>query len=135
MASEIVQIFNAVLGPHLTFDGVFSYPSNGLTTYVVTLHDYSLEIRYDFIDNFYTAKLEERKNNQIGEIVLLSQSKRFHKDLKTELQKNKLTKKDFQSHMFCLGQMIRAQLDTQDNFDRYKIKYPSDRKFDGIFLK
>lgn len=134
MESDVVQIITERLQPYLTEDGVCVYPTNGLIKYVVNLKGYFLEIRYEFVDNFYEVKLVKRKNNQIEEIVLLSQSKRFHKDLKRRIGKEKLTKKKLSSHMICLCQIIQEQLDEHRNLDDFQKKYVADMKFDGIFL-
>ena len=134
MESDVIQIITERLQPYLTAEGVCAYPTYRLIKYVAYLKDYFLAIRYEFVDNFYEIKIEERKNNQIGEIVLLSQSKRYHKDLKRRLAKDKLEKKKLSSHMICLCQIIQEQLDEHRNLDDFQEKYVADMKFDGIFL-
>lgn len=132
--SEIIQIITDNLYPYLTADGVYAYPSNGLTKYIANLQGYLLEIQYEFVDNLYRIRIEERKNNQTGQIFLLSKSKSFHRVLKKTLHEDIFPKKEFRSHVTCLCKIVRKQLDDRDNLDEFITSYASDLKFDGIFL-
>ena len=132
--SQIIQIITENLLPYLTADDVCVYPSNGLIKYVANLENYSIEISYEFIDNLYRVKVEEQKNNQTGHILLLSKSKNFHRDIANALREKGFPKKDYKSHITCLSKIIRKQLDNGNSLEDFKIKYPPDLKYDGIFL-
>lgn len=105
--SEIIQIITDNLYPYLTADGVYVYPSNGLIKYVANLRGYLLEIQYELVDNLYRIRIEERKNNQIEHIFLLSQSKNFHRDMTKIIHENGFSKKEFKSHVTCLSKIVR----------------------------
>lgn len=132
--SEILRIITEILHPYLTTDGVCAYPAISLIKYVVNLRDYCLEIQYDYRDNFYRVRLEERKNNQIGQVLLLSKSRAFQKALKKAFRRQGLSQKNFEHHMVCLSKIIREQLDNYNDFDGFQATYISNLKFDGIFL-
>ena len=132
--SEIVQIITDNLYPYLMADGVCLYPSNGLTKYVAKLRDYQLEISYEFTDNLYRIRIEERKDNQIGYVFLLTQSKNFHRTMRKSLRENGFSKKDFKFHVLCLCKIVRKQMNDRDNLDAFKMLYAPTLKYDGIFL-
>lgn len=132
--SEIVQIITDNLCPYLTADGVRVYPSSGLIKYVVNLRGYLLEISYEFRDNLYRVRIEEMDDNQIGDIFLLTQSKKYHRDLRKLMRQNRLSKKELKSHVICLCEIVRKQLEHCDNLNEFISSYVSDLKFDGIFL-
>ena len=134
MTFEIVQIITDLLQPYLTTDNVYTYPSNSTIKYIVNLPNYLLKIQYNFIDNFYSVRLEENKDNRIGEIIFLSKSKDFQKVLKKTLRKKGFSKKVFKYHIACLSEIVREQLDTYGHLDSFKTAYISNLKFDGIFL-
>lgn len=132
--SEITQIITENLFPYLTVDGINVYFSNGLTRYITDLQGYHLEISYDFIDNLYRIRIEERKNNRAEHIFLLSRSKKYQKDLAKALRAGNLSNKEFKHHVLCLCKIMRNQLDDYGNLDKLKITYVADLQYDGIFL-
>lgn len=132
--SEIAQIIVEKMCPYLTADGVHVYPSSRLIKYVANLQGYLLEISYEFVDNLYRIKIEEMKNNQIVNIFLLTQSKRYHQVLKQLMRHNRNSPKDIQSHIICLCEILHKQLEDWGNLDEFTTSYVSDLKFDGVFL-
>ena len=132
--SEIVQIITDNLCPYLTADGVHVYPSSRLIKYVANLRGYLLEISYEFRDNLYRVRIEEMENNQIGDIFLLTQSKKYHRDLRKLMRQNRLSKKELKSHVICLCEIVRKQLDDCNNLDAFRMLYAPTIKYDGIFL-
>lgn len=132
--SEIVQMITDNLYPYLTAAGVRVYPSSGLIKYVVNLRGYLLEISYEYQDNLYRVRIEEMNNNQIGDIFLLTQSKNYHRVLRQLIRQSGLSKKEFKSHIICLCEIVRKQLDDCNNLDAFRMLYAPTIKYDGIFL-
>ena len=132
--SEIVQIITDNLHPYLTTEGVCFYPSNGLAKYVAKLRDYQIEISYEFTDNLYRIRIEEQRDNQIGYVLFLTQSKNFHRTMRKSLSENGFSKKDFKFHVLSLCEIVRKQMNDFENLDAFKMLYAPTLKYDGIFL-
>ena len=99
--------------------------------YTIDLKLYYIEIYYEYMDNFYRIKVEDKN---ACEILFLTKSKAFKKDVKKAICKNKLNDHDLKSHInvFCL--LFKSVIDNQETFVCLKERYKENLKFDGIFL-
>lgn len=91
--NKIIQIIYTNLKEYVTIEDIKYFPGNGLAKYIFNVSDYHFEISYEFIDNFYRIKLEKKHNNLLQNIVFLTKSKKFQKDIKSMLKDLKLSRK------------------------------------------
>ena len=110
------------------------YHSNGLIKYVFDIDCHQFEISYQYVDSIYQIVIENRRNNQLQNIILLTKSKRFHKDIKTILKKFSLSRKSFVDHIHAFTIYLSEIFEKHNNLDYLNETYISDLKFDGIFV-
>ncbi len=91
--NKIIQIIYTNLKEYVKIEDIKYFPGNGLAKYIFNVSDYHFEISYEFIDNFYRIKLEKKHNNLLQNIVFLTKSKKFQKDIKSMLKDLKLSRK------------------------------------------
>lgn len=130
---SIVSIFVLNLSDYLCTDDVCVVNNNRSINYVVNFQESLIEIAYDFVDSFYRIKIEDRHNNQLQNTILLTQSKKFHNQIKKQLKSKKLSPKSFENHMLCFAELINIWLEN-NNLSISIAEYSSDLKFDGLFL-
>ncbi len=100
--------------------------SNGEQKIEISNYKYYILISYDIVDSFYRIRVEDRLNNQI---CFLTQSKKYHKNIKKIIKKEKLEKT-------LEGHIIAFTILTKEIFiNRVMIDYDRDLKFDGLFLQ
>lgn len=132
--NKIIQIIYTNLKEYVKFEDIKYFPSNGLAKYIFNVSDYHFEISYEFIDNFYRIKLEKKHNNLLQNIVFLTKSKKFQKDIKSMLKDLKLSRKVFENHINAFSAHIRKILEKYQYLNYFEETYISDLKFDGIFI-
>ncbi len=132
--NKIIQIIHTNLEEYVKNDDIKVFPSNGLLKYIFNTSDYCFEIAYDYIDNFYRITLEKKHNNQIQNIIFLTKSKKFQKDIKFNLRDLKLSRKIFENHIIAFTIFLSKLLKQYKNLNYLEETYISDLKFDGIFL-
>lgn len=132
--NRIIQIIHAYLKEYVNIDNIKIFPSNTLMKYIFNIFDYYFEISYDFIDNFYRIKLEKNHNNQLQNIIFLTKSKKFQKDIKLMLKDLKLSRKAFENHINAFCAYVRKILEKDKCLNFIEETYISDLKFDGIFI-
>ena len=132
--NKIIQIIYEKLIEYIKADDIKFFLSNGLAKYIFNISDYFFEISYDFIDNFYRIKLEKTHNNQLQNIVFLTKSKKFQKDIKSKLKDLKLSSKVFGNHINAFCTYIIEISEKYECLNYLVEKYISDLKFDGIFI-
>lgn len=130
----IIQIIYTNLKDYVNMEDIKYLPSNGLAKYIFNVSDYHFEISYEFIDNFYRIKLEKKHNNLLQNIVFLTKSKKFQKDIKSMLKDLKLSRKVFENHINAFSAHIRKILEKYEYLNYFEETYISDLKFDGIFI-
>ena len=86
------------------------------------------------MDNYYTIRLEKYVHNRITDVVFLTKSKKFKKDIKLTFKELKLSKKVFENHINAFCVYLSKVLEKYGNLDLLEDLYISDMKFDGIFL-
>lgn len=132
--NEIVEIIQLKLKEYIESKDIGFYPSNGLLKFVINLREYKIEISHNFMDSFYSIKVENRKYNQLKNIIFLTKSKKFHKDMKKHLKINKMSKKSFTNHIICFIDIILNQLKEYNDLNFFEEIYVPNLRFDGIFL-
>ena len=132
--NRIIQIIYTNLKDYVIMEDIKYLPSNGLAKYIFNVSDYHFEISYEFIDNFYRIKLEKKHNNLLQNIVFLTKSKKFQKDIKSMLKDLKLSRKVFENHINAFSAHIRKILEKYQYLNYFEETYISDLKFDGIFI-
>lgn len=132
--NKMVQIIADNLPPNEDQNNICAFPCNGAIRYLFNLCGYSIEIYYEFLDNFYKVRIENRRNNQSGNVAFLTKSRRFHKTLKELLKENGLCPKRFENHVIGVIKMLRLHVEFYGNLDYLLTECVPDLKFDGFFL-
>lgn len=132
--NRIIQIIYTNLKDYVNMEDINYLPSNGLAKYIFNVSDYHFEISYEFIDNFYRIKLEKKHNNLLQNIVFLTKSKKFQKDIKLMLKDLKLSRKLFENHINVFCSYLINILEKYEDLNYFEETYISDLKFDGIFI-
>ena len=132
--NKTIQIIHTNLQEYIEIDDIKLYPYNGLLKFIFYINDYHIEILYDYMDGFYRIAIEKRHNNQLQNIIFLTKSKKFHKDIKILLKKFNLSKKSFEDHMNAFTMYIGELLKKYENLNYLYETYISDLNFDGIFI-
>ncbi len=133
--NSIGQIIAESLAGYLEEESIGFSPSNRFLQYIIRLKEYEIEICYEFVDNFYRIKIESKKNNILGNVVFLTKSKNYHKEIKKQLKDNKLSGELFENHMLCFVRILKQNLDMCGNLDLFNKVYIHNLKFDGIFMQ
>lgn len=132
--NRIIQIIYTNLKDYVNMEDINYLPSNGLAKYIFNVSDYHFEISYEFIDNFYRIKLEKKHNNLLQNIVFLTKSKKFQKDIKLMLKDLKLSRKLFENHITVFCSYLIKILEKYEDLNYLEKTYNSDLRFDGIFI-
>ena len=132
--NKIIQIIHTNLQEYMKINDVAMYPSNGLIKYVFDIGDYHFEILYNYVDGFYRIVIEKRHNNQLQNVIFLTKSKKFQKDIKIILKKFNLSRKSFEDHMNAFTLYIVEILKKYEGLNCLYETYISDLNFDGIFI-
>lgn len=134
VVNEIVQIINANLKNYIKLNDIKVFCENSLLKYTFNISNCFFEIKYNYVDNFYQIRLEIIHHNAIKNTVLLTQSKKFKKDIKFMLKDLKLSKKSFKNHINGFTLLVSRILEKYDNLNFFEKTYSYDLKFDGIFI-
>ena len=132
--NKIIQIICTNLKEYTIIDDVKAFLSNGSLKYTFRISDCYFEITYSLTDNFYRIKLEKIINNETKDVIFLTKSKRFQKDIKLKLKNLKLSKKVFENHIYVFTNYISEILKKYENLNYFDQTYISDMKFDGYFI-
>lgn len=132
--NKMVQIIADNLPQGEAQNSICVFPSNGAVKCIFDLCGYSVEVYYEFLDNFYKVRIENKHNNQNSNVAYITKSRQFHKALKKFLKVNGLSRKCFENHLIALIKMLRLHLDCYGNLDYLQTEYVPDLKFDGFFL-
>ena len=132
--NRIIQIINSRILRYADAETVCFFSSNGVLKYVMQIRDFRIEVSYDIIDQFYKIRVEKNKQNEFQNTIFLTKSKKFYKDIKRQLQRCKLSKKSFKNHMIAFLNILENWLKEYNNVDFIGKTYPSNLKFDGIFI-
>ena len=132
--NKIIQIIRTNLKEYIVIDDVKAFPSNGSLKYIFRISSCYFEIIYSLTDNFYRIKLEKIINNETKDVIFLTKSKRFQKDIKLKLKNLKLSKKVFENHIYAFTNYISEILKKYENLNYFDQTYISDMKFDGYFI-
>ncbi len=132
--NKIAQIIADNLPQGEVQNSICVFTSNGAVKYIFNLCGYSVEVYYEFLDNFYKVRIENKRNNQSSNVAYITKSRQFHKALKKFLKENGLSRKCFENHLVALIKMLRLHLDCYGNLDYLQTEYVPDLKFDGFFL-
>ena len=131
---KIREVICVNLTDYLKDDAIGHTVDGNRCKYSFAVQEFGVEICYDFIDNFYTVKLENRYNNILNGVMLLSKSREFKKAVMKTLKTHKLKDNSWESHMCAVVLLIKQELDEKKNllgFDRFD---NADCGFDGIFI-
>ena len=132
--NNVIQIIFDNLKEYIEIEDIYFFPSNGVLKYLFVISNYNFEIEYNFMDNFYRIKLEKPINNEFTNVVFLTKSKRFQKDIKLVLKNLKISKKSFDNHIYAFTAYLSWLLKKYKGLSCLEEIYTSDLKFDGIFI-
>lgn len=131
---KIVKVIYENITKDANVRNVVSFPTYNMFRYAFSLGEYCFEIEYDFMDSFYRIKAEIVKHNAIENIIFLTRSKRFKKDIKSILKKLNLSKKTFENHIIAFCSLLNSVIAEDKDSNYFEQIYISDLKFDGIFI-
>ena len=131
---NITKMIQTTLMEYVKINDAAMFFSNGLMRYVFDIDYHHFEITYDYVDRFYRIIIEKRHNNQLQNVVFLTKSKKFHKDIKRILRKNNLSKKSFEDHMNAFALYIVETLENHNSLNCLYETYICDLNFNGIFI-
>ncbi len=132
--NKIIQIIHTNLQEYVKINNVAIDPSNGMIKYVFDIDDHHFEILYNYVDNFYRTVIEKRHNNQLQNVIFLTKSKKFHKDIKIILKTFNLSSKSFEDHMNAFTLYMGEFLEKYGTLNYLDETYIPDLSFDGIFI-
>jgi len=132
--NQVISIFNSNLSEYIDKQDIGFFPKNRSYTYILKFKDYIIEIYYEYVDSYYRIKIEFLDNNEIIDILLLSKTFNYKKQIYTYMKKNKLSKKSFLNHMIAFTNTINEMCKTSINIDEMKKVYNKEMKYDGIFI-
>ena len=120
------------LANHIRLINISHLCLDGCIKYTITTSKIFVEISYNIIDGFYRIKIETK----IGEyeILFLTRSKRFRKQIKDFLKKRKLNPREFNNHIVAFCFLIRNLFEDYRYLTRMKDEYEENLKFDGVFV-
>ena len=130
---SVLQVIQSNLSEMIKFSGV---SCDGLTrtlTYEIYMQNCYIEINYEYIDQFYKIKIENNYDGHTS-VVLLTKSKKFHKEIKKYLKAKNLSKRKFSDHIYCLIAILKNILEVNEYADFFEKEYVPDLKYDGIYL-
>ena len=135
LENKIIQIIYAELKDYLKIDDIKAFPTSGSVKYIFDISEYCFEVSYEVIDNFYRIKMEKKQYNQIQNVIFITKSKKFKKDIKLILRELKLPGNAFQNHIIAFCVYIRKILGEYKHLNCFEQMYNiSNLKFDGIFI-
>ena len=134
VTDKIIQIIHTNLHKYIGINNVAMYPSNCLIKYAFDIYDYHFEILYNHVDNFYRIVVEKSHSNKLQNVMFLTKSKRFHKDIKILLKKLNLAGKSFEDHVNAFTLYIVEFLERDENLNCFIETYICDLNFDGVFI-
>ena len=132
---SIQQIIYSSLHNYIKEDNIQYIVEGHRIEYIIKIHEFLIVLSFDYIDEFYTVKLENWHNNFLNNITKLSQSKDFNKSVRKIIKQHKMNYYIFQSHVMAIFFLIRKKLDEQKSLSEFEQLFHSNLKFDGIFLK
>ncbi len=136
--NKATQTILSMLGEHIINGDVKFAPTNNWLNYYFKIYCgykiYSVHLAYEFVDSYYKILIEDLSDNQLENIVFLTRSKNFHKQVKSIIKSNKLGKKSFLDHVTVFSIIIKKFIDISGSFTELIEMYPQDLKFDGYFL-
>ena len=130
---EIIQTICTNLNKHINKETVKFVPGCGLLKYVFHIKKHYFEITYYFTDDFYRIKVENISKGLDQDVVFLTKSKKFHRQMKCVLKELKLSKKSFKNHVICFTHYLNKLLENYSDLN-YLIEFNDDLKFDGVFI-
>ena len=132
--NKVIQIVFSNLKEYVKVEDINFFPSYGVLKYIFVISGYYFEITYDFVDAFYRIKLERVNNDGSRDIIFLTKSKRFQKDIKLALKRLNLSRKSFENHINAITMFIGDILARREGLNYFCETYVCDLKFDGIFI-
>ncbi len=128
---NVFQYLNIRLNQYIT--NISVNKSTELAKYSLYTNKGYIEIQYYFIDDFYRIRIESANSEGVYNVLFLTKSKAFHKEIKKRIKKNKLSNKKFEDHMICFVDLLEQflkdkKIDCMDNF------YITNLRFDGLFI-
>ena len=133
MVDNNIKIIFSNLKEYLKIDDIKLLLSYRSLIYIFYISNYNFEISYDYTDNFYRIKLEKKYINQIQNIVFLTKSRKFKKDITSMLKYLKLSRNVFENHINAFCVYVKKIYQNYGNFNSLE-EYDSDLKFDGFFI-
>ena len=86
------------------------------------------------MDSFYRIRFEIMINNEIKDVIFLTKSKKFRKDIKSMLKTLKISRKTFDNHISAFTAYLSKILKQFKNLSCLEEMYTPNLRFDGIFI-
>ncbi|MBQ7389800.1 MAG: hypothetical protein IJW02_01690 [Clostridia bacterium] len=132
MMDDLLQYLNIRLSKYIT-DISVNKTAESFKYSLYTGKGY-IEIQYFFIDDFYRIRIECSNSEGVYNVLFLTKSKAFHKEIKKRIRKNKLKKKRFEDHIVCFVDLLEQFLEKNYNLDCMDNIYIANLRFDGLFI-
>mgnify|MGYP001625680671 FL=1 len=130
---NVLQIIQSNLSERIKFSSVSCDGLMRTLTYETYMQNCYIAISYEYIDQFYKIKIENNYGDHTS-VVLLTKSKKFHKEIKKYLKAKKLSKREFSDHIYCFIIILKNILEANECVDFFEKEYVPDLKYDGIYL-
>ena len=130
---NVLQIIQSNLSERIKFSSVSRDGLMRTLTYETYMQNCYIAISYEYIDQFYKIKIENNYGDHTS-VVLLTKSKKFHKEIKKYLKAKKLSKREFSDHIYCFIIILKNILEANECVDFFEKEYVPDLKYDGIYL-
>ena len=132
---QVQQTIYSVLSDYLQENDIDCVIDANRVKYILKSKDFLLEIAFDFMDAFYTVRLENWHHNALDTVIHLSKCKKFEADLRKVIKREKKNLKSFQTHVYAVMLLIKQELDEKEKLLAWEQIYVANSKFDGIFVK
>lgn len=132
--NKIVQIVFENLKEYIALEDINFSLSHGVFKYTFNISNYYFEISYNFMDSFYRIRFEIMINNEIKDVIFLTKSKKFRKDIKSMLKTLKISRKTFDNHISAFTAYLSKILKQFKNLSCLEEMYTPNLRFDGIFI-
>lgn len=129
----LVPIIKSNLHPYVNEDSVKSLMGIGYKKSIFDIGNYHFEIFFKVPDISYQVKMEKICDDQSKIVVNLTKSKKFGKEIKRIMKKNKFYRKSDFDHCVSFSLFLKNLLKSGHDLSYIEKTYIPDLKFDGIF--
>ena len=131
--NALIPIIKSNLDPYVKQESIQCPMGVGYKKCIFDIEDYHFEIFFKVPDISYQIKMEKICDDQSKIVVNLTKSKKFGKEIKRILKKNKLCRKSDFDHCVSFSLFLKNLLESGHDLSYIEKTYIPDLEFDGIF--